>query len=241
MKHLSYSNALATIAMFVALGGSSYAAVKITGATIQDNTITTKDVRNRSLLAKDFKPGQLPAGPQGLAGPQGQQGGQGPAGPQGPEGPKGEKGDTGPVAPDAIRAASRGVTTTAGSTDVLVLELPHGAGQVRADCGADSVVLKYRAPAQLGAPFGGALTYMDTGGSSATQEGLSAGEEMEATHTAARPSADHVQWMVRSRAAGHPAFHAKIDAVGELYASNSQGYCGVHAQAVVTVAPVPGG
>jgi hypothetical protein len=85
--HLSYANVMATIAVFVALGGSSYAALRITGkqvrngsltsADIRNSSLTTSDVRNRSLLARDFKSGQLPRGPQGRQGPQGQQGPQG--------------------------------------------------------------------------------------------------------------------------------------------------------------------
>ena len=39
---LSYANVMATIAVFVALGGSSYAAVKITGKDIKDESITGK-------------------------------------------------------------------------------------------------------------------------------------------------------------------------------------------------------
>jgi hypothetical protein len=42
---LTYANVVATLALFIALGGSSYAALTITG----------KDVRNRSLTYKDLK------------------------------------------------------------------------------------------------------------------------------------------------------------------------------------------
>ena len=78
---LSYANVVATIALFVALGGSSYAAIKVTGKNVKDSsltgkdiknsTVTSSDVKNRSLLAADFKAGQLPAGPQGIQGPAG--------------------------------------------------------------------------------------------------------------------------------------------------------------------------
>jgi hypothetical protein len=82
------------LALFVALGGSSYAAIQISGSSIKNGTVTGKDLKNESvkgadvdngsLLAKDFKPGQLPAGPAGPAGPQGPQGEPGPQGPPGP-------------------------------------------------------------------------------------------------------------------------------------------------------------
>jgi hypothetical protein len=81
-RALSYSNVMATLAVFVALGGSSYAAIMITGkqvrnksltgadvrnnsltaAQIRNNSLTSADVKNRSLRAKDFAVGQIPAG-----------------------------------------------------------------------------------------------------------------------------------------------------------------------------------
>ena len=68
---LSYANVMATVAVFLALGGSSYAAIKITGRNVKDGSLTSADIKDRSLLGKDFKPGQLPAGargPQGATG-----------------------------------------------------------------------------------------------------------------------------------------------------------------------------
>jgi len=47
-------NHLALIALFVALGGTSYAAVKLA-----PNSITTREVKNGSLLRKDFAARQL--------------------------------------------------------------------------------------------------------------------------------------------------------------------------------------
>jgi hypothetical protein len=96
---ISYANVVATLALFAALGGSSYAAIAVTGAQVRDGSLTGKDVhnssltgrdvRNQSLLAQDFKPGQLPAGPQG---PKGDKGDTGPAGVQGEPGLRGEPG-----------------------------------------------------------------------------------------------------------------------------------------------------
>jgi hypothetical protein len=107
---LTYANVTATIALFLALGGTSYAAVVITGRNVKDGSLTGADVRNnslsgsdvrdRSLLARDFKAGQLPAGPKGDRGPAGLPGPKGEAGPAGPPGPQGDKGDPGdPTAP----------------------------------------------------------------------------------------------------------------------------------------------
>lgn len=89
------------IALFVALGGTSYAAINLPKASvgtaqlknsavsaqkIQSNAIGSGKVRDGSLLAKDFKSGQLPAGAAGPAGPAGPQGQAGPQGPQGTPG-----------------------------------------------------------------------------------------------------------------------------------------------------------
>jgi hypothetical protein len=87
---LTYANVVATLALFVALGGSSYAAISVTGKNVKNGSLTGKDiknssltssdVKNRSLLSKDFKSGQLPAGQQGPQGSKGDKGDQGPSG-----------------------------------------------------------------------------------------------------------------------------------------------------------------
>lgn len=68
---------IACIALVVACTGSATAATLITGAQIKNNSVTTKDVKNKSLKAGDFKPGQLPRGPAGAQGATGAQGAQG--------------------------------------------------------------------------------------------------------------------------------------------------------------------
>lgn len=81
---------VALVALFVALGGSAYAALNlpansvgtrqiknaaVTRAKIGNGAVTSGKVKDHSLLAKDFRSGQLPSGPKGP---------QGPAGPAGP-------------------------------------------------------------------------------------------------------------------------------------------------------------
>jgi hypothetical protein len=93
---LTYANVVATLALFVALGGSSYAAISVTGKDVKNSSLTGSDIKNssltgkdvknnsltgadvkniksgdvtdHSLLAKDFKAGQLPQGPAGKTG-----------------------------------------------------------------------------------------------------------------------------------------------------------------------------
>ncbi len=50
---------VALTALFLALGGSAYAALVITGKSIRNNTITTKDIRNGTIRTKDVKPDSL--------------------------------------------------------------------------------------------------------------------------------------------------------------------------------------
>jgi hypothetical protein len=101
---MTYANTISTIALFVALGGSSYAALQlpknsVKGKHVAKNAITSKKVKDQTLKARDFKAGQLPAGPQGTAGPAGPVGPAGPAGPQGEPGPQGERGAPGEQGP----------------------------------------------------------------------------------------------------------------------------------------------
>ena len=84
---------VACISLFVAVGGTSYAAVKLPrnsvgGAQIKANSVTSSKVKNGALTKDDFKAGQLPAGAQGSAGPQG---------PRGADGTNGQNGLLGTV------------------------------------------------------------------------------------------------------------------------------------------------
>lgn len=69
----SYANVTATLALVVALGGTSYAAIKLPAnsvgtAQVKPDAITSGKVRNGSLLRRDFKPGELPGAPRGADG-----------------------------------------------------------------------------------------------------------------------------------------------------------------------------
>lgn len=101
LSNARYANVTATLALMIALGGTGYAAVSITGrdirngtirgADIANGTITSSKIRNRSirgsdiaagtisstnvrdasLEGRDFKAGQLPGAVTGPAGPPG--------------------------------------------------------------------------------------------------------------------------------------------------------------------------
>jgi hypothetical protein len=80
---------VALVALFVALGGSSYAALKLPknsvgSRQIKSGAVTSAKVKDRSLAAGDFKLGQIPAGPQGPSGAPGSPGRDGAQGVPGP-------------------------------------------------------------------------------------------------------------------------------------------------------------
>lgn len=89
-----YATVASTLALVIALGGTSYAAVLITSADIKNNAVTTKDVKDKTLKVRDLAPGTRTAlagatGATGATGPAGAKGATGATGPQGPQGPAG--------------------------------------------------------------------------------------------------------------------------------------------------------
>jgi hypothetical protein len=110
---LSYANVMATVAVFLALGGTGYAALRLPRNSVGNrqlraNAVTSGKVRNASLRAIDFKPGQLPAGPRGAKGATGSKGSTGSRGPTGP---------TGPAGPVVVAAAGSTLGAPAASPD----------------------------------------------------------------------------------------------------------------------------
>jgi hypothetical protein len=85
----------------------------VTAAKIRKDAVTGIKVKNGSLLAADFKPGQIPAGPQGPKGDPGPQGPKGDPGVQGSQGVQGVPGTArayGRVTADGTLTRSKNVT-----------------------------------------------------------------------------------------------------------------------------------
>lgn len=55
MQRLTYANVMATVAVFIALGGGAYAAATIGSSDVKNNSLTGKDVKNNSLTEKDVQ------------------------------------------------------------------------------------------------------------------------------------------------------------------------------------------
>jgi hypothetical protein len=93
----SHATVVAYVALFVALGGSSYAAVTLERNSVRTKhiargAVTSAKVRNHSLLARDFATGQLPTGPKGDTGVKGEKGDPGSPGSPGQPGADGAPG-----------------------------------------------------------------------------------------------------------------------------------------------------
>jgi hypothetical protein len=102
-RFLSYvrKHHVALLALFVAMGGTSYAAFRLPrnsvgSRQIQANAVNSGKVANGSLLKRDFKAGQVPAGLQGPKGDNGDKGDKGDACLASDPNCKGPSGDTGP-------------------------------------------------------------------------------------------------------------------------------------------------
>ncbi|HET8952581.1 MAG TPA: collagen-like protein [Solirubrobacteraceae bacterium] len=126
MRRPSHATVVAYTSLFVALGGTSFAAATIArnavvSSSIKDgqvktadlgaNAVTSAKVKAGSLLASDLKAGELPAA---VPGPQG------PAGATGPAGAPGAKGDPGTPGADGTNGTngSNGTNGTNGTNGV---------------------------------------------------------------------------------------------------------------------------
>jgi hypothetical protein len=58
-RKLSYANVMATLAVFIALGGTSYATLQLTGRDIRDSSLTGKDLRPNSVGGRPIKESRL--------------------------------------------------------------------------------------------------------------------------------------------------------------------------------------
>jgi len=126
----SHSTVAAYMALFIALGGTSYAAVKIPKNSVSASQIKTggvgsSEVKNGSLRKVDFRASDLPVGPAGAQGPQGLQG---LPGLQGEKGDKGDTGDTGAYAQPTVQFAQH--TADLGNGAETSVDVHCLAGQV---------------------------------------------------------------------------------------------------------------
>ena len=138
---------LALLALFVALGGTSYATVvnvprnsvgtpelkrnAVKAAKIAPNAVRTGHVLDGSLLSADFKPGQIP---------------------QGPKGDKGDKGDRGDAGATNVVVRTQSPCPNGLPTNVHCVTIPRceaGGARRRRRCGNDRQPRRRGAAAEL--------------------------------------------------------------------------------------------
>ena len=138
-SRFTYANVTASIALFVALGGVSYAATalpansvgstQLKSSAVTNSKIADATITSQKLNADTIKALKGQTGDRGLTGPTGSQGVKGDTGATGPVGPKGDTGSVGPqgVKGDAgsspnyfVIAVSNGVLTQG---EAYVLEM----------------------------------------------------------------------------------------------------------------------
>jgi hypothetical protein len=159
-SRLSFANCVSMLALFIALGGTSYAVATnsigsaqlinnsvrtadlrnndIRGKDIRDATLESADVKDGALKAADFAAGQIPAGAAGVQGPQGATGAAGAAGVNGAAGLVGPAGADG--SPDTAAEVLTKLKTVDGSgsgLDADLLDGKNAADLVGLDSNAD--------------------------------------------------------------------------------------------------------
>lgn len=96
---VTYANVVASLALFIALGGISYAAVTIPKNSVgtkqlKDGAVTAEKIKDGALGVKDFAPGLIGT-TKAAAAPKGDKGDKGDRGEKGDKGDKGDPADLG--------------------------------------------------------------------------------------------------------------------------------------------------
>jgi hypothetical protein len=243
---------VAWLALFAALAGSPLAAPVrdgavrlIAGKQIKNGSVTTADVKNRSLTRRDFRRGVLTPsgggaaipGPAGAQGPEGPPGAAGPAGPEGPPGPKGPPGPAGP------QGAS-------GVVKILDIDAAWGPGHLFGD-GGNTVVTPVNCRTATHSAGPGEVALVQVNGTAAPSLGVNDVLYVEAMFSenggpfeaaTAFPSVESM-----SDGTGHASLSARVAlsagstyVFGAGFSTNDQVHInGAFCQATVTIAKVP--
>ena len=122
MKRPTYANVVATLALFLAIGGTTVAGAAglLNGKDVQDESLTGADVQNGSLTGADVRPGSLGSNALSVAARSNLRGAQGDKGDTGPKGDTGATGATGPMGAGAATVTFTG-SDVVGMQDMAVL------------------------------------------------------------------------------------------------------------------------
>lgn len=166
---------VAALALIVSAGAGATASLMITGKQIKDGSVTTKDVKNRSLKVKDLsaKARNKLRGATGPAGPRGATGATGATGPAGPAGPTGLQGLQGLPGLDGLPGVPGlpGLSGFEVITETVSIGGFGASDSVTGTCPTDKVAIS--ATAGYAAPLSGLLSQVTrTSETEFTAEGL---------------------------------------------------------------------
>lgn len=143
-RHLTYANVVASLALFLALGGAAFAATQLPRNSVGTGQLKPEAVTAGKIAKKTRNQLQGARGAAGPAGPQGKTGAKGATGARGGTGATGARGATGAAGTDGTGPAFEvfgsakpiGVT----STPILAQNLGAGAYVVSADVTVESAL-----------------------------------------------------------------------------------------------------
>jgi hypothetical protein len=139
---------MATIAVFLALGGGAYAALKLPKNSVgrkqlKRNSVNSAKVKDGSLKILDFAAGQLPAGQRGPTGETGQ---------MGLRGLQGERGETGATGPSDVYQVTNFSCPSIGCPSPISVEVTVPAGDYAATAYGQVLNLRFDASTPPPAP-----------------------------------------------------------------------------------------
>jgi hypothetical protein len=130
-QRLTYANVIATLALFLVLGGGAYAATQLPRNSVGTGQLKPEAVTAGKIAKKTRNQLQGARGPAGAQGPQGKTGAKGTTGAKGATGAKGDTGARGPAGTDGTGPAFEVFGTLksigVGATPVVAENLPAGA------------------------------------------------------------------------------------------------------------------
>jgi hypothetical protein len=144
-RHLTYANVVASLALFLALGGAAFAATQLPRNSVGTGQLKPEAVTSGKIAQKTRNQLRGATGPQGPQGSQGKTGAKGATGARGATGAKGDtgaKGAAGAPGADGIGPAfevfATGKAIGTGSTTIATQNLAAGAYVISADIVVES-------------------------------------------------------------------------------------------------------
>ena len=121
-ERLTFANVTASLALFIALGGTSYAAITLPRNSVGANQLRTGSVRSAEIRDRALGARDLSLGARRFL--KAQEGAQGPRGPEGPQGDRGRQG---------VPAPGGGTATTTPAGVTLTIRTAAGSAPSGAD------------------------------------------------------------------------------------------------------------